>query len=110
MADTKSKDLEEQGLDPNLEHTAGGKHTRDVMDAGVPMAKPAADDPGHQGPEDALGDRATRGDYSDRIDSGPHMVAEPVPADERVPGGPTQRLVPQGVAEQNAAQAAEDAS
>ncbi len=42
---------------------------RDPDDAGVPM-RPGGD---HQGPEDAL-EPGTRGDYSNRIDRGPHAV------------------------------------
>ena len=34
------------------------------------------------GPEDAL-DPASRGDYSTRIDSGPHMVTQVIPEEER---------------------------
>lgn len=39
--------------------------TRDVGDLGVPMLPGSPDEP--QGPEDALGVGATRGDYRDRI-------------------------------------------
>lgn len=75
-----------------LEHTAGGKTTRDdPLDAGVPMVQGDPREP--IGPEDALGPGPTRGDYSGRIDAGPHLVSEPIPASEREPGGPTARLV-----------------
>lgn len=71
-----------------LEHTEGGTTTRDDnLDAGVPMAQGEAGTTSPQGPEDALGTDATRGDYSGRIDSGPHLASVPVdPADagERV--------------------------
>lgn len=34
------------------------------------------------GPEDALGSEPTRGDYSNRIDAGPHLASVPVSGDE----------------------------
>lgn len=55
-----------------LEHTEGGATTRDAMDAGVPMTPGSPAEP--IGPEDALGPGPKRGDYSDRLDSGPAMV------------------------------------
>lgn len=64
-----------------LEHTEGGATTRDPMDAGVPMIAGQADEP--VGPEDALGAGAKRGDYSERLDAGPHMIVETIPEDER---------------------------
>lgn len=65
-----------------LEHTEGGATTRDALDAGVPMKQGEAGTREPRGPEDALGTEPTRGDYSDRIDAGPHMQAVPVdPAD-----------------------------
>jgi hypothetical protein len=49
-----------------LEHTMGGSTTRDdANDLGVPMLQGSPDEP--QGPEDALGEGPTRGDYSGRI-------------------------------------------
>jgi hypothetical protein len=67
-----------------LEHTRGGSTTRDDrLDAGVPMKQGEEGTTEPVGPEDALGPDATRGDYSGRIDSGPHMVAVPTSADER---------------------------
>ena len=85
MADTKQKN------DTKLEHTEGGTTTRDdALDAGVPML---AGDPSEPvGPEDAFGPGPKRGDYSDRIDSGPHLVSEPIADAE--PGEPIARLVP----------------
>lgn len=66
-----------------LEHSAGGVTTRDDrLDAGVPMApgEPGTREP--VGPEDAMGAEPTRGDYSGRIDSGPHLASVPVDAGE----------------------------
>jgi hypothetical protein len=76
-----------------LEHTNGGVTTRDAMDAGVAMVQGSPDEP--VGPEDALGPDPTRGDYSDRLVSGPSMVSEVIPEEERTPDGPLYRLVPQ---------------
>ena len=45
-----------------IEHSRGGKTTRDALDLGVPMAP----GPDHDGPEDALAEN-TRGDYSGRL-------------------------------------------
>jgi hypothetical protein len=64
-----------------LEHTAGGATTRDSMDAGVPMTQ--GDGAKRTGPEDALGDVDTRGDYSDRTVRGPHATTEVIPDGER---------------------------
>jgi hypothetical protein len=65
----------------DLEHTAGGVTTRDGMDAGVPMTPGQPNEP--VGPEDALGPGPKRGDYTDRIERGPHMVTRTIPDDER---------------------------
>ena len=69
-------------------------HTRDTMDAGVPMqpTEPATP-PQRAAPEDAF-DPNARGDYSGRVDGGEHLVSEVIPEAERVPGGPISRLVP----------------
>lgn len=64
-----------------LEHTAGGATTRDGMDAGVPMLPGDPREP--IGPEDAMGPGPKRGDYSDRLNSGPHLRTEVIPEDER---------------------------
>lgn len=64
-----------------LEHTQGGATTRDGMDAGVPMTPGQPDEP--VGPEDALGPGPKRGDYSDRLVSGPPMTTRMIPAEER---------------------------
>jgi hypothetical protein len=66
----------------SLEHTEGGRTTRsDLTDVGVPMLPGDPLEP--IGPEDAMGPGPKRGDYSDRIDAGPHVVIEPIPASER---------------------------
>lgn len=96
-----------------LEHTAGGVTTRDDrLDAGVPMA-PAPDPEAERvGPEDAMGPEPTRGDYSGRIDAGPHLTAVATSAEEaageehkgkgddagHVERGPSAKLVEQGPA------------
>jgi hypothetical protein len=64
--------------DPSeLEHTMGGSTTKDALDMGVPMLQGAPDEP--IGPEDALGEGAKRGDYTDRQDGAQHYesVANP---------------------------------
>lgn len=74
------------------EHTAGGSTTRDALDQGAPMQPGSPDKP--VGPEDAADPRPKRGDYSDRRgDPQQHYTSEPIPLAERVPGGPTTRLV-----------------
>lgn len=84
-----------------IEHTQGGVTTRDdVGDMGVPMAEPEKADR-HQahaakGPEDALAVGPQRGDYTARHDRTAHYVFEPIPEDEREPGGPAVRRVVQG--------------
>lgn len=78
--DTELDDKVEQ--DAALEHTAGGKTTRDdPLDAGVPMQPGDPREP--IGPEDAMGPGPKRGDYSDRLNAGPHLVSETIPPDER---------------------------
>jgi hypothetical protein len=65
-----------------LEHTAGGQTTRDdATDLGVTMLPGRPDEP--IGPEDALGPGPKRGEYSGRVDAGPHVVMEPIPESER---------------------------
>jgi hypothetical protein len=62
-----------------LEHSRGGSTTRDDnLDAGVPMEQGEKGTRQPVGPEDALGHEATRGDYTDRIDQGPHLQTESV--------------------------------
>lgn len=74
-----------------LEHTRGGSTTRDALDQGAPMTPGE----GPQGPEDALDPKGTRGDYTGRLGVGQSYTSELIPEDERVPGGPTVRLVRQ---------------
>jgi len=88
MAKTKSNapDAEAPGFagadaNASLEHTDGGVTTRDGMDAGVPMTAGQPDEP--VGPEDAFGPGPKRGDYRDRITTGPALVTVPIPDDER---------------------------
>lgn len=77
--------------DSKLKHTEGGVTTRDdALDAGVPMIAGRPDEP--IGPEDAFGPGPKRGDYSDRINQGPHLVTERIP--DAKPGEPHTRLVP----------------
>lgn len=73
----------------------------DATDLGVPMA-PAKDPAAERvGPEDAL-DPNSRGDYSDRLDHGPHvaMVPQPVERDaetgERGPNVKAVEVAPGG--------------
>lgn len=74
-----------------LEHSDGGSTTRDDrLDAGVPMKQGEAGTTKPVGPEDALGAEPTRGDYSGRIDQGPHLASVPLSEDER---GPRVRYV-----------------
>jgi hypothetical protein len=114
MADKDTKDTKGTNVDPDkvdlsdapqakaardagLKHTAGGATTRDAMDAGVPMTPGEADEP--IGPEDAGGLTPTRGDYSDRIDRGPHMVTiDRGPHVDTDAGEPRYVLVEQGAA------------
>lgn len=75
-----------------LEHTEGGATTRDGMDAGVPMIAGQPTEP--VGPEDALGAGPKRGDYSDRLTSGPMMVTRENPDADTDAGEPRYELVP----------------
>lgn len=71
-------------------------NTRDGMDGGVPMRAQVESDKPHQGPEDAADPHANnRGDYSNRMTGGESLISEVIPESERVPNGPTSRLVPQ---------------
>jgi hypothetical protein len=75
-------------------HSRGGSTTRDALDQGVPMRPGSPDEP--VGPEDAADPGPKRGDYRGRMgDEQQHFATEPIPEAERVPGGPTSRLVPQ---------------
>lgn len=85
---TKSSTVDNE----KLEHTRGGATTRDAMDAGVPMTPGQPDEP--VGPEDAFGPGPKRGDYSDRINAGPHMVTRENPNADTDAGEPRYELVP----------------
>lgn len=67
-----------------LEHSVDGVTTRDDrLDAGVPMTQGEEGTSSPAGPEDAMGTEPTRGDYSGRIDQGPHLASVPLSAEER---------------------------
>jgi hypothetical protein len=72
-----------------LEHSQGGRTTRDdAADLGVPMLPGSPDEPA--GPEDALGEGPTRGDYRERLGGSgynPHET-RPTRADEHRDGAP----------------------
>lgn len=79
-----------------FQHTAGGVTTRDdANDLGVPMLPGDPSEP--TGPEDALGEGPTRGDYRQRL--GYYHVGVPheaLPAEDAKDGEPQVQLVPQG--------------
>lgn len=70
-------------------HTKGGATTRDdATDLGVSMG---SGDPPEDGlPEDAF-EPDNMGDYSHRLDAGPHIVMEPI--EDAKPGEPNVRAV-----------------
>lgn len=77
-----------------LEHSAGGATTRDdALDVGVPMLPGSPDEP--QGPEDALGEGPTRGDYSGRIGPVNYQPHTTVRVPDAKPGEPQVRVVAQ---------------
>lgn len=64
--DTDGEVVASEKQNSKLEHTMGGATTRDDKnDLGVPMLAGKPDEP--VGPEDALGEGPTRGDYRQRI-------------------------------------------
>lgn len=68
-----------QEQNDQLEHTRGGSTTRDdAHDLGVPMLPGSPDEP--VGPEDALGEGPTRGDYRERIGPAGYHPHESRPA------------------------------
>ena len=86
----------EEAATGGLEHSAGGVTTRDdANDLGVPMLQGDPSEP--VGPEDALGEGPTRGDYRTRLGythvTIPH---EALPVADPKEGGPTVALVQQG--------------
>ena len=97
MAETTSKRADgpdETIADPSdnakLKHSAGGKTTRDELDAGVPMLPGSPDEP--QGPEDALGIGPKRGDYTGRIGGSEYQPHQSVPIPNAKPGEANARL------------------
>jgi len=81
--DTKStaKTAEKQ---PRVE-TEITEEDRDALNMGVPMLETdVADEP--TGPEDALGEGPTRGDYSDRIGPSNYHPHQVVPGEQREDG------------------------
>ena len=83
-----------QSENTKLEHSAGGVTTRDdATDLGVPMLPGSPDEP--VGPEDALGEGPTRGDYSQRIGSDNYHPHTSVRVKDAAPGEPNVRVVPQ---------------
>jgi hypothetical protein len=87
MADEATKDQTPDSVaspsdNDKLEHSVDGITTRsDKTDAGVPMLPGDPLEP--VGPEDAFGPGPKRGDYSGRVDAGPHLLIETIPASER---------------------------
>lgn len=96
MAAKKSDDqtVASQEQNDNLEHSADGVTTRaDALDVGVPMLPGSPDEP--IGPEDALGESPTRGDYRGRIGPANYQPHETVPVPDAKPGEPQVRVVAQ---------------
>lgn len=89
MATTQDKKPEDKSA-----HTAGGVTTRDdALDLGVPMLTGAASEP--VGPEDALGEGPTRGDYRGRLGPENYQPHEALVVPDAEPGQPTVRVVAQ---------------
>jgi hypothetical protein len=77
-----------------LAHSEGGTTTRDdATDVGVPMLPGSPDEP--VGPEDALGEGPTRGDYRDRIGGPDYHPHEAVANPDAEDGEPAVKVVPQ---------------
>lgn len=77
-----------------LEHSQGGITTRDdATDVGVPMLAGSPDEP--TGPEDALGQGPTRGDYRERLGSSAYQPHTTVPVKNPKPGEATVKVVAQ---------------
>lgn len=79
-----------------LKHSRGGITTRDdANDHGVPMLPGDPSEP--VGPEDALGQGPTRGDYRERLGYHSRTVPhEALPVPDAEPGQPKVKLDPQG--------------
>jgi hypothetical protein len=77
-----------------LEHSVEGVTTRDdALDLGVPMLPGSPDEP--IGPEDALGEGPTRGDYSGRIGEANYQPHQTVPVADAKPGEPNVKVIAQ---------------
>lgn len=90
---TKPEAVASDKQNAKLEHTRGGTTTRDdATDVGVPMLPGSPDEP--VGPEDALGEGPTRGDYRDRIGPSNYQPTESVviPEADRADDGPAVRV------------------
>jgi len=81
-ADTRSQ---RSGSDDNVKVEADMSVERDALNMGVPMLESdVADEP--TGPEDALGEGPTRGDYSDRVGPSTYHPHQVVPGEQREDG------------------------
>ena len=69
------------------------KTTRDALDLGVPML--AGDPSEPTGPEDALGESPTRGDYSGRLGETNYQPHTTVLIPDAKPGEPRVRVIAQ---------------
>lgn len=92
--DNQSNEIASAGQNDQLEHSEGGRVTRDdVLDLGVPMLPGDPNEP--IGPEDALGEGPTRGDYSARMGESNYRPHTTVPVEDAKPGEPNVRVVDQ---------------
>lgn len=77
---------------------ANPTHRDDPTDMGVPM-QPAAPGAAKRGPEDALSEEPTRGDYRGRLGDANYRPHTVVPVDDARPGEPQVRVIAQDAAE-----------
>ncbi len=91
-ATNQPTDIASEAQNDKLKHSQGGITTRDdVLDLGVPMLP---GDPSERvGPEDALGESPTRGDYRDRLGNVRPRTSAPIL--DAKPGEPQVRMVDQ---------------
>lgn len=90
----QSPEIASQEQNASLKHSADGVTTRDdALDLGVPMLPGDPNEP--IGPEDALGEGPTRGDYSERLGETNYRPHQTVPVRDAKPGEPTVRVVNQ---------------
>ncbi len=83
-----------QAQNESLEHSEGDMTTRnDALDLGVPMLPGDPREP--VGPEDALGEGPTRGDYSQRIGPDSYHPHTSIAIPDAAPGEPNVRVVSQ---------------